>query len=197
MRLTSLTLVTVAAMVVLFVSYRATLATHHANPHAILVPFAGTWAKQPEGEHPSNHHTPFGGQWAVDHYQSPPAGGVFRWAPHYAGSTNGRVILRGEACADPNLQGGIFYRVAVENSTYGTRGWVLYAHVSKTNPLDGAEYLIPVGTVLGNGHHLGWVKQWPMSACYFVSQADGNHWHIEMLQHEHHSCFIKVCPNRP
>lgn len=130
----------------------------------------------------------------TDYYASPGTRGDFRITPG-SGNGYGTILSNGSACADPNLQGGRAYKFDVGDTTYGIRGKLAFGHVSDINPATGVQFTVSPGSTVYNGQQLGWTKQFPYSTCYQVSTSAGVHWHVEMYQPTHYSCFINWAAN--
>lgn len=173
-------------------SLRLTQAGHFTHWMMPGAPWSGQWSLT---EHPSYHHRPYGGDWAVDYYQVPGTQGRFYISSSAGYSSYGIIEARGPACTNPNLWAGEYYQIGVYDSVLGRRGWYLVAHFSPYAPSDPWNpWYWTVGATIYSGSTLGWTEYWGggqgVGSCYVVNYLTSNHWHIEMQQPTHYACFF-------
>jgi hypothetical protein len=165
---------------------------HFIEPDIIRVPFSGTniWAGGGEANNTAYKHntSSIGGDWQVDVYKLPGNPGYFKVL--YSAITTGKVVFNGSACGTPGVWAGRQYSVQIQNSSWGSRGTVYYLHVDDINPNSGASYVVALNTTISHNHMLGWTYQFSNTNCYAVGSPQGVHWHIEMYQSTHYSCFL-------
>lgn len=165
-------------------------ASHHVNPDWFIAPFSGRWADASNSfTWPQNHPLSYGGDWSTDYYAFPGTQGDFRIDPT-AGSASGTIERFQSACGNPALYAGYQYRIRVNNSQMGSRGWVTLAHVDPVDPATGTFFWWgPPGSGIPRWAHVGWTYQFSNSSCYQVNNPSGVHWHIEGYQDSHYACF--------
>ena len=164
-------------------------AAHFTNWVLIQVPFDGTWNKNGWAP-PSTHHYPFGGDWGVDYYA--PAGrlGYFRISTSDGGATKYGVVANVASSCEGSTWAGVAYTFDTFDGS-GNRGSYVTAHVND------AGYSLAKYQTVYDGTGIGWTAQWPQTACYDVANAEGVHWHIEMGQALHYSCYYPWAQNSP
>jgi len=154
-------------------------------------PFNGSWNKFGSTP-PASHYRAYGGDWAVDYYQTqsfaiPPIWGYLNLdSSTYTSGLSAQVSQVGSACAGSNWAG---YKIRYD--TYdptGYRGWYLVSHVNDNN----GEYTYQPDLWEWFSSHafIGWTYQWSYSSCYQVTNPGGVHWHIESWQPTHFACFF-------
>lgn len=160
-------------------------ASHFTNWLVVRAPFAGYWDRFGYAN-PATHHTPWFGDWATDFYQAPGAAGAFRISNSNGSSAFGIVGRKGSSCNGTTWAGWAYKFNVYDDS--GSRGWYLAAHVSDYNG-PGQPYQLQMNQTVYDGNLIGWTAFWGQSSCYDVSNLDGVHWHIEMYQPVHYSCW--------
>lgn len=161
-------------------------ASHFTNWLEIRAPYAGYWDRF-GFTRPQTHHTPWNGNWATDYYAAPGANGAFRIVNSNGGTAYGTVASRGSSCAG-STWAGFAYTFSIYDGS-GYRGWYVTAHVADTAP-GGWSYLLQPGQAVYNGTHIGQTAFWGKSSCYEVDTFECVHWHIEMQQPTHYSCWF-------
>lgn len=138
---------------------------------------------------PSFHHTPWGGDWAVDFYGYPGSNVRFRVKELDPGTTGGVaygvVASNASSCGNPYDWAGTAYQIDLYDGDDQHVGWVLYAHIDTSGV-----GLLPVGSVVLHGDVLGSVQQWAYSSCYQVSNAAGVHTHVELFNDSDYACYV-------
>lgn len=169
-------------------------AGHFTNWINVFAPFYGTWnpsdISTPGGwAPPESHHTPWGGNWAIDYYK--PGGNTgyllvsnsnsgAGYGYMYSGATQG-------SCLNPMYYAGLSYKIQLYDD-YSNRGWLLFAHVDPTDS-GGDPYQVPEQQALSTETFIGRTRFWSQSDCYDVSNSAGVHWHVEMSQPTHNACY--------
>ena len=173
---------------VMFLYAHASLASAPATPLLVKSPlYGGEWDRFGIAD-PSYHHTPWGGDWALDEYGDP--GDLVRFRIREldpaatAGKAYGVIETNWSSCASPYDWAGTAYQIGVYDGDGNHVGWVLYAHVDTS-----AVGLLPIGTVVGYGTILGTIEQYAWSSCYQVVDPAGVHTHVEVYNDSDYACY--------
>jgi hypothetical protein len=173
---------------------RPVSAAHFTHWVHVKAPFAGkfAWATPPTDTYPTAHGQPYGGDWSTDYYAVAGTAGALRISSSAGYAVSGYVLEQPKtSCLNPNYWAGWKYKIRIDDSSLGARGWYVVSHVSEYNG-PGNPYYLSMGQTIYNGTHIGWTAWWQQPAagtCYQVTTSAGVHWHVEMYNYTHYSCF--------